>query len=271
MDRFGYHFPERDSGVGYVIMEAKKSLGQNFLTSQSALAIIIETGDIKKGDFVLEIGPGKGALTAKLLEAGAQVVAVEKDHRLIPELKSTFENHLKSGLLEIKEQDILEFDAAPLSQPYKVIANIPYYITGQILRMFLETENQPEKLVLMIQKEVAERIVARDGKESILSISVKAYGEPKLIKTVPRGAFSPMPKVDSAIISIGNINRSQFNSREDELKFFDTVRRGFGQKRKQLKNNLGCSADILTSCGIEEKSRAEELTVDQWLCLSRKI
>ena len=169
-------------------MKPKKSLGQNFLTSIPARIAIIEAGNLAASDTVLEIGPGKGFLTKGLLESGASIIALEKDSELLPVLKETFLNHKNLTLIE---GDALTYE--PPSKPYKLIANIPYYITGAILERYLSHTHQPSHMVVLVQKEVAERVCARDGKESILSLSVKAYGEPKLVYKVSRGSFNPAP------------------------------------------------------------------------------
>ena len=223
---------------------AKKSLGQNFLTSESAVDTIIDAGDVTGDDIVLEIGPGKGMLTKKLLIFAGKVIAIEKDTTLVEFLKEKFVNEIKNNKLDLVERDILDFDPEILEfykEPYKLVANIPYYITGQLIRKFLETTNQPSLMVLMLQKEVALRIVARDkrsfdsaqGKESILSISVKAYGKPKYIQMVKAGSFSPKPKVDSAILLIDNISKEFFEDFSEE-DFFKMVHAGFKSKRKKL-------------------------------------
>jgi len=257
-------------------MKAKKSLGQNWLKSASAIKEIIKAGELKPGELVLEIGPGRGALTKALLSQGVKVLAVEKDDFLIKDLQEKFGSEIKAGKLILIHQDISDFNVEKGLKTldkgkYKLIANIPYYITGQIIRQFLsQTTNQPNLMVLMVQKEVAKRIVASDKKESILSISTKAYGEPKYIKTVPAGAFDPRPKVDSAILQIKDITRNKLkNTKEEE--FFNLVKKGFGQKRKMLKGNLTLSDQILNACNIEIKARAEDLTLENWLCLTSKI
>jgi 16S rRNA (adenine1518-N6/adenine1519-N6)-dimethyltransferase len=202
---------------------AKKALGQNFLKSEPALRKIIEAGEIKPDDIILEIGPGKGALTKKLLERAGVVIAVEKDDKLFEFLKNKFGKKIKTKKLILLNEDILGFDINNFRSNYKIIANIPYNITGAILKKFLTAELQPERMVLMLQNEVAKRITTpgpsstrRGGKESLLSISVKAYGEPKMIMKVPARYFSPAPKVDSAVISIKNISRKNFNSPLEE-------------------------------------------------------
>jgi len=168
-------------------MKSKKLLGQNFLKSEIALKRIVEAGKIKKDDVILEIGPGKGALTKKLLEKAGLVVAVEKDRELFQLLKEKFIKQIKSGSLILVHDDILKFDIKKVVRglvTYKIIANIPYNITGLILKKFLTAKNQPISMVLMVQNEVAKRIVSLDKKESLLSISVKAYGKPKIIMKV---------------------------------------------------------------------------------------
>src|SRR3989344_4211779 len=196
----------------FQMMRPKKSLGQNFLKSAPALRKIIEAGEIMPDDVILEIGPGKGALTTQLLASSCQLIAVERDKNLYEMLKIKFQKEISSGQLDLIHDDILNFDLSYKLKAisYKLIANIPYNITGAILKKFLTADKQPEHMVLMVQQEVAQRIVARGGKESILSISVKAYGDPKIIMKVPRRYFSPAPEVDSAILSIKNISRDFF-------------------------------------------------------------
>lgn len=253
-------------------IQAKKSLGQNFLNSDGALSGIIEAGKVKRGDTVLEIGPGKGALTKKLLETGAKVFAIEKDDRLIPVLEELFAKEIKSGKFTLIHGDVLEFNPTEYKLKegnYKLVANIPYYITGELIRNFLSELPQPELMVILVQKEVAERIVSKDGKESILSISVKVYGEPKYIQTVKAGSFFPSPKVDSAILLIDNISKKNFTD-TSEQKFFEILRAGFAHKRKTLSSNLKAyiSKEQLASLGINEKERAEKLSLEQWLEIS---
>ncbi|MFA6416229.1 MAG: 16S rRNA (adenine(1518)-N(6)/adenine(1519)-N(6))-dimethyltransferase RsmA [Candidatus Paceibacterota bacterium] len=257
-------------------MFAKKSLGQNWLNSPSALQSIIEAGQVTDRDTVLEIGPGQGALTSKLLAVGCQVIAIEKDRDLMPILKEKFVSEISSGKLILINDDILNFNleakSSHLKAPYKLVANIPYYLTGQIIRKFLSAKNSPATAVLLVQKEVADRIVAKDKKESLLSIAVKIFGEPQYIKKVPAGAFRPIPKVDSAILLIDKINQDKLKSISiSEEKFFDLLHRGFAQKRKLLASNLKISPTVLTECGVGEKARAENLTVENWLCLAAKI
>lgn len=260
-------------------MYAKKSLGQNFLKSERALDKIIEAGKLQAGEVVLEIGPGRGALTERVLESGAKVVAVEKDDMLHEFLKDKFANETSSGQLTLIHTDILDFDISDhlkKDSDYKLIANIPYNITGAIFKKFLETNPQPERMVLLVQKEVAERIVARDEKESILSISVKVYGEPKYVETVKAGSFSPAPKVDSAIISIENISKNFFNGFSEE-DFFKMVKTGFKSKRKKLSSNLSEIFDktevvsTFKNLGLDENIRAENLHTKDWQKLAQSL
>lgn len=259
------------------MIKAKKSLGQNFLKSNSILKEIVVAGEISQNDFVLEIGPGKGALTEKILETGAKVLAVEKDSRLISFLEEKFSKEISDEQLKIVEYDILYFDINKnLPTKYKLVANIPYYITGQIIEKFLSAEKQPGVAVLLVQKEVLDRIVSREGKESILSISVKAYCTPKYIKKVPARYFSPQPKVDSAILKLKNISKKVFEENNvSEKDFFTIVKKGFSHKRKVLISNLKEGVDTreienkFEQCGLDKKIRAEKLSVENWICLSK--
>lgn len=256
-------------------MKAKKSLGQNFLRSRSALRTIIDAGDIVADDIILEIGPGRGALTEELLKFAGKVIAIEKDRELMESLQSKFSKEIQENKLDLINADILDFNPEILSfydLEYKVVANIPYYITGAIIRKFLSTNKQPSKMVLMVQKEVAKRIVANDKKESILSLSVKAYGTPRYIATVKKESFSPKPKVDSAILLIENVSKDFFSGFSEE-KFFTIIKQAFGSKRKTLKNNLsplfGDKTElILHKVGIDPKKRAEDLNLSSWLRLA---
>lgn len=267
-------------------MKAKKSLGQHFLTSEGAVDSILDAADIAGDDIVLEIGPGKGVLTGKLLEDSQQVLAVEKDDSLYEFLKQKFESDVSSGKLILIHEDILELDLSKLTaKSYKLVANIPYNITGQIIRKFLEASFQPERMVLMVQKEVAERIVARrhgvstekgEGKESILSISVKAYGDPKYIQTVKAGSFFPIPNVDSAILLVENISKEFFQSFTEE-DFFKIVHAGFRSKRKKLSSNLSEMADktkvfqAFNKLHLDPNLRAEDAPLSTWKKLAEEI
>lgn len=256
----------------------KKSLGQNFLKSEGALNTIIQSGRIQENDLILEIGPGQGALTEKLLASGVKVLAIEKDLRLISFLKNKFSEEVKTNQLTILEQDVLDFDPDQNLKKYKIIANIPYYITGAIIRKFLSANNQPERMVLLVQKEVAQRIIARDQKESLLSISIKIYCEPKIEKIVSAGSFVPAPKVDSAIISFENISKNSFLKNEiNEKNFFEILHLGFAHKRKILKKNLepflkkNEIEKILKKLKIDSKIRAEDLSLENWIEITKEV
>lgn len=260
--------------------KAKKSLGQNFLTSHTALSAMCKAGNVQKGDIVLEIGPGKGALTEVILSFGAKVIAIEKDKDLIPLLEEKFKEALENKDLILIEGDIMDFNPKNynlLPKEYKVVANIPYYITGLIIRLFLESDTQPENMVLLVQKEVADRIVARDKKESILSLSVKAYAEPKYILKVSKKLFRPVPKVDSAVIAINNIGNSNFKDKKEMENYFNIMKLGFSHKRKMLIGNLGKEIskekiiEAFKKADIQEKSRAEDIPLQKWLKLGKNL
>jgi 16S rRNA (adenine1518-N6/adenine1519-N6)-dimethyltransferase len=266
-------------------LRAKKSLGQHFLNSKHVLGQIITAAHLTKGETVLEIGPGTGVLTEALLEDGVTVIAIEKDHRAIELLRTKFEVATQNGRLKVIEGDVLDAKLFEKESPngstvkllnssYAIVANIPYYITGAILEKFLAHEPRPQHMTLLVQKEVAERIV--EGKESILSISVKAFGTPKLIAVVPRDAFTPPPNVDSAILSIEGISDKYFiDNNVDISRFFEIVRAGFVHKRKYLIRNLEAVMDhekiksIWQNLNLGPKIRAEDVNMNQWFGISR--
>lgn len=262
-------------------MRAKKSLGQHFLRDRSALERIAAAAEITPGERVVEVGPGRGALTAELLERGAAVTAVEKDEELVRDLSERLAAAVESGQLELITGDITDYK--PPLEPYKLVANIPYYLTGAIIRQFLTAANQPRRAVLLLQREVAERAAAKDGlgrngpgqkgRESLLSISVQVYGRPRLVGRVKRGAFTPVPKVDSAILVIEDISRDFFSD-IDEVSFFTLLRAGFAEKRKQLLPKLGRRwpevdwETAFNNCHLKLTARAEEVKAEQWRCLA---
>jgi len=247
---------------------AKKSLGQNFLVDNEALNKIVEAAEIKPDDFVIEIGPGLGVLTDELNGKAKKIIAIEKDQELAEYIKDK-----KFEKLTILNQDVLTTNIPELvgDQKYKVVANIPYYITSKIIRLFLEQEEKPELMVLLVQKEVAERICAEPGDMSVLAISVQYYARPEIIDIVPANSFFPAPKVDSAIIRITRIEQSIASSK-NEKEFFRLVNIGFASKRKTLSNNISAgyridkkkAADIIRSVGFNENVRAQELSVEDW-------
>lgn len=256
---------------------AKKHLGQHFLTSTSALTEMIRAAQIDKKDIIVEIGPGTGVLTKKILETGASVIAIEKDVELIPLLSTTFAHEIKSQQLKLITGDIRTASAAAQvgKKPYKIVANIPYYITGEIIRDAFEAHHQPTSITLLVQKEVAERI-ARSKKESILSLSVRIYGDPQYIKTVPRGSFNPPPNVDSAIIHIAAISRERLHGLE-EATFFNVIKCAFKARRKMLTSNLRALYDdaliqnTLLSLNINSKVRAEDIAFSTWVPLVKLL
>lgn len=257
------------------MMHAKKSLGQNFLMHARIAERIALSAGITNASVVFEIGPGTGMLTRELLKLAGKVIAIEADHELFEKLQSDFAAEIADGRLELVSGDIRTFDIATLPKGYALVANIPYYLTGEIFRMFLTARNQPTSMTLLVQKEVAER-VARSKKESILSLSVKAYGTPKCEFTVPRGAFVPSPKVDSAVLTIRDISRKNFKTEAEEKLFFSLLHAGFAHKRKFVRNNLADFAGAsllqrLPQGNIPEKARAEDLSLPVWLALSRAV
>lgn len=255
----------------------KKSLGQNFLMHPQTAERIVHAALLSPQSAVLEIGPGTGMLTRVLLKEGHRVAAVEADGELVTELKQTFAAEIESCALTLVHADIRAFDPSVLPPDYALVANIPYYVTGEIIRMFLTTPHKPGSMTLLVQKEVAERIARSGKKESILSLSVKAYGTPNYCFTVPRGAFRPAPNVDSAVISIQDIRRDAFGSAREEALFFDLVRAGFAHKRKFLLGNLAHFGaperlrQAFEKAGIAEKARAEDISLVQWQALVQEV
>lgn len=272
--------------------EARAKWGQNFLRDEKILRKIANFAQIEKEDIVVEIGPGEGTLTKILLEKAGRVIAVEKDRELAKQLEQNFREEILDNRLQIINEDVLNYESR--IRNYVLVGNIPYYITGAVFRKFLQSPSaggQPKSLTFVVQKEVAERIIATDGKESILSISIKVYGKPEYGGIIKAGSFSPRPKVDSAVISVRNIGKERFNeltpqppltsrgkpdTKHTEGRFFQTLKRGFAHKRKLLIRNLetketGKLKEVFEKCGISEKARAEELKVEEWICLSREI
>ncbi len=257
-------------------MRPKKSLGQNFLMHARIAERIAMTAEISAEDTVLEIGPGTGMLTKPLLARASHVVAVEADSELIPVLEGKFADEIEEGRLSILHADIRTYDPGTIAGPYALVANIPYYITGEIIRMFLSATHKPSSMTLLLQKEVVERI-ARSKKESLLSLSVKAYGTPKYEFTVPRGAFVPAPNVDSAVLSVQNIRQDTFSTKGSEAYFFEVLHAGFAHKRKLLLRNLEAVAApdairaAFATAGLPEKARAEDLTLPDWQKLAKTL
>ncbi|MFW0871402.1 MAG: 16S rRNA (adenine(1518)-N(6)/adenine(1519)-N(6))-dimethyltransferase RsmA [Patescibacteria group bacterium] len=254
-------------------MKAKKSLGQNFLTHTSTLEKI--AGQALPGILVLEVGPGKGALTQKLLSSGLQVLAVEKDEQLVEHLREKFAPAIRSQSLILVSGDILHLDIPLLVgyEPYQIIANIPYYITGHFMRMVLESDALPQCMVLLLQLEVVDRMLARDGKHSLLSLSVQAFGQVSRLCKVPAHYFKPSPKVDSAVVRIDDISTSYFEDAGiTPEQFFALIRQGFSSKRKTFVNNMKAHklystydwAQILETHKIDKRVRAEDISLEDW-------
>lgn len=249
-------------------MRIKQALGQNFLMHQATADRIADAAGLSSDSVVLEIGPGTGMLTRSLLARAGKVMAVEADRELIPQLEETFAQELSDGRLEIVASDIRNFDFETVSAPYQVVANIPYYITGEIIRMLLTAKRKPASVTLLVQKEVAVRIV-RSEKESLLSLSVKAFGTPTYAFTVPRGAFFPAPKVDSAVLHIADIGRP-FETDAQEQRFFEILHAGFAHKRKRLAKNLeavapsAIIAKAFAELDLDKNERAEDVSLDTW-------
>ena len=249
------------------MFKPKKSLGQNFLRDDKILNKIIEAASLKPDDLVLEIGPGQGILTEKITGKVKKVWAVEIDSRLAENLKAKF----KDSNVEIFQNDILKIDINALVKKsrYKVVANIPYYITAPIIRRLLEADNPPVEIILMVQKEVAERITAKPGKMSLLAVSVQYYAKAEWLFNVSRNCFYPVPEVDSAVILLSNIK--SFNQELNKI-FFKLLRIGFAAKRKTLLNNIinGLHIDrekaikIIKKVGLDSTVRAQELYVADW-------
>ncbi len=247
-----------------------KSLGQNFLHDESALQKITAAAQITPADEVLEIGPGLGALTRHLAQAARTVTAVEIDARLLPALRYVLADFPNVRLIH---DDILRLNPADLMHRdgYIVAANIPYYITSAILRHLLEAAPKPRRLVLTVQREVAERIIARNGKMSLLALSVQVYGTPRIAARIPAGAFYPPPKVDSAVLSVEIHPQPQIPAENLDI-FFRLIKAGFSQKRKTLRNALSAglhwskeeTAHFLEEGHVAPQRRAETLSLDEW-------
>jgi 16S rRNA (adenine1518-N6/adenine1519-N6)-dimethyltransferase len=252
-----------------------KSLGQNFLVNERVFDRIIRTAELSNNDIVLEIGPGIGNLTLRLGEKAQKIIAIEKDKKMCEILKRVLENQNVKNI-KIIEQDALKLDFSQYTQkPYKLIANLPYYITSPVIRKFLELKKPPESMILMVQKEVAQRICANPPKLSLLAISVQFYAKPKIISYVSKKSFWPRPKVDSAIIKIVPFKVRW--SKEYTEKFFKIVKVGFSHPRKQLINNLSKGLNFkkpkiekwLLKNKIQPSQRAETLSVKYWQKLTK--
>ena len=253
----------------------KKSLGQNFLHDPNALEKIALTADLTSDDTVLEIGPGTGALTEVLARAASRVIAVELDERLRPILEERLAPYPNA---EVIYQDILTVDVQALvgNGSYVVVANVPYYITSAIIRHLLENTHRPRRLVLTMQLEVAERLVAKPGDMSVLSVSAQFYAQTRIVTRLKPGVFWPRPEVDSAVVRMDTYSAPVVDVPSDAL-FFRVVRAGFSQKRKQLKNSLSdglslnsaAAVALLEAVSIDPRRRPETLTLEEWAAITR--
>lgn len=262
-------------------LSAQKSLGQHFLVDAGALRTMLEAAELGKRDFVVEVGPGFGVLTFPVAERAGRVLAIETDKRIIGILKA-----LGSGVpnIDLLPANVLRLNSKELyeryrqwrkvkagSTHYKLVSNLPYYITSPILKLFLENDTRPDLITVMVQREVAERITAKPGEMSILAVSVQFFGKPELVRTVPRQSFWPKPEVDSAILKITPYPKLPHDI-DDVRLFFRIVKAGFGERRKQLHNSLAGGLRLddkavrnwLAGAGIDPKTRAQDLSVAQW-------
>jgi len=263
-------------------LKARKGLGQHFLIDQEVLGHITSAAELTPADVILEIGPGLGVLTAELARQSGWVIAIELDSKLAAILKQTlapFDNVaiVNKDILQVEPEALLQEQEAgfppQINSPfsYKVVANLPYYITAPVLRHFLEASVKPQIMVVMVQKEVAEAIVAKPGEMSLLSVSVQFYGEPRIISIVPAQCFYPAPEVDSAILRV-DVYPQPAVAVTSESSFFELVRAGFTASRKQICNSLAQGrglpkAEVLSllgRAGIAPQRRAETLTLDEW-------
>jgi 16S rRNA (adenine1518-N6/adenine1519-N6)-dimethyltransferase len=255
-------------------LHADKRLGQNFLGDPYALEKIVNAAEIRPTDTVLEIGPGLGSLTRYLAAAAQKVVAVELDEKLFPPLEAVIAPYhnihlVHADILRIEPKEIIE------QQDYLVVANIPYYITSALIRHLLESSPKPRRIVLTIQKEVAERICAGPGDMSLLALSVQVYGGPRIATHIPAGAFFPAPKVDSSVLVVDIFPNPRIDENNLDV-FFQLIKAGFSQKRKKLRNSISAglrqspaeAEKMLLAADIDPQRRAETLSLDEWGKLS---
>ena len=263
-------------------LSPNKQLGQNFLIDAQAIEQIINVAEINPNDQVIEIGSGLGQLTSALAINAKSVISIELDTRFIPILKKTLQPFsnvtiIQGDFLKINLPQLLETEGFSKNN-YLVVANIPYYITSALIRKLLESKTPPKKLVLTIQKEIAERITANKDHLSILAISVQIYGTPRIEFTIPSTAFYPTPKVDSAVVVVERHQKPLVPANLLPL-FFRVVKAGFSQKRKQLRNSLSAGMhwapsygeEVLLAANIDPKRRAETLSISEWLTLTALI
>ena len=254
-------------------LQNKKSLGQHWLKDPDVLADIADVAELTDDDTVLEIGPGLGTLTSRLLARAGRVVAVEFDKDLARKLPAQF----PGKNLEVINQDILQFDTTKLPQDYKAVANVPYYITSKIIQLLSESPNPPKTMVLLVQKEVAERLAAAPGDYSVLAVAAQVYYRVELAAIVPAELFTPPPKVDSQVVIMHRLDTPLIDL-ANRAEFFRLVKAGFSAKRKKLRSSLAGSLrlskpvveSLLNQAAIDLNARAEDLSIDQWLILLSK-
>ena len=253
-------------------LKNKKELGQNWLRDRGMLEAIVDEADLSAGDTVLEIGPGLGTLTSELLRRAGKVVAVELDSERAAKLPAQF----PGKNLTVINEDILSYDLERLPTGYKVVANVPYYITSKIIEKLTTASNRPSVIVILVQKEVAERIVARPGGMSILAISAQIFAKTHLGIEIPRQFFTPVPKVDSQVVVL-EMRDKPLVLEKDQKAFFRVVKAGFANKRKKLRSSMSAGLAIsksdteklLRQAGIDPDLRAEDLSIDDWIRLMR--
>ncbi len=258
-------------------MRPNKSFGQNFLIDRSVLMRIVEAAEITASDSILEVGAGTGVLTRELAQRAQRVIAVELERDMLALLAKTTQRYAN---VELLARNLLFLNPVDVfgNAPYKLVANLPYYITAPTFRHFLESENPPQCIVVMVQQEVAQRIVAAPGDMSLLAVSIQFYGRPRIIEQVPASAFYPAPKVDSAILRIDVNPQHALNPQtpltiEERDRFFRVVQAGFSEKRKQVHNSLSRGLhrkdeDVrawLATANIDPSRRAETLSIEEWL------
>lgn len=250
----------------------KKELGQHWLKDRDLLAAIADHAELRMGDTVLEIGPGLGTLTSELLRRAGKVVAVEFD----PDLARKLPGQFPGKNLQVVHEDILQFNLGSLPAGYKVVANVPYYITSKIIEKLMTANNKPALVVILVQKEVAERVAAGPGDMSILAVSAQIFAEARLGVEAPREYFTPPPKVDSQVVVL-RTREQALVAPEDEKAFFRVVKAGFSAKRKKLRSSIAAglaigkpaAEELLRRANINPELRAEDLSIDDWLRLAR--
>lgn len=259
-------------------LRPNKLMGQHFLIDENVLAKIIRSSSIRADETILEIGPGLGALTFELAKRAGRVIAVEKDERLCQRLKEEIQKR-GAGNIELIRGDILKLseDLFARISPYKVVANIPYYLTARLLRKLLAEVSSPVEIILTVQKEVAERIAAKPPRMNLLALAAQAYGAPKVLFSISRNAFAPAPNVESAALAVKNISRRNFSNESEEKMFFKIARAAFQKKRKTLANSLRDIhgpkniREALAKLGKSESARPEELSLKDWITFTRLI